>query len=142
VHINGRTQSNFVGLSNGTVYDIASYDRSQPAVTRKMALAVTNAAGSVLFLKSDAGKSVTYKVLLLSVSNSGADRYSEYVVASDNSGSPASNWSIVPVLLGSSTVAGRLVITGSGDVEIRGNSVASVDIVAVILKLSNNRIYT
>jgi len=139
LHINGRTPSNFIGLSANTFDTLALYDSSSPETTRKLAKGVTNVSGGVLFLQAEAGLTVTYKVSLFSVSNSGADRYSEYIIASDTAASALSSWSIAPVILGSSTFAGRLVLNG-GNIEVRNNSGASNDVLAVITKLSNTRI--
>jgi hypothetical protein len=140
IRVDGRTPSNFA-IPSSQRAELATLFQSDLPIRRAYASGVSNSVGVIILNQADAGRGRVYKIMLSNPDNSGADRYSEYVAVASPAASPSSSWTIAPIVEGSSTVAGRLVVNGSGHIEARGNSVAVTDIEAVMTQITNTTIY-
>lgn len=120
IDINGITPINYTGIASATNIDLMRFIKTSKKTQTRYFTGVSNAATQVLFEKYQAGRAKTLRASIVNYDNAGSNRYSEYILTCDSGLSATGNWVIQPVVEGT-TVSGRLLLDGSGNVILSSN---------------------
>lgn len=141
IHFIGATPWNFTALPAAQLGRLTKYVVSPSKYENFFAEGVTNTNGHVIKTKALGGKSMTFRVSVINVTNNGPGRYSEYILTSTQTQAPNASWYVEPIIEGDSTVAGRVSVDEAGDVVVKANSGAASDFAVVVETISRNEAY-
>lgn len=135
ISVDGIQPINFSGIPNASKYELARFFVTRPPVIYRADNSVSTASPSIILEKKEAGRGRCWKVFVHNQSNPGTDRYSEYFVTSNAGQAPNSVFSILPIIEGASTVAGRVGVDGLGNLTMFPNSGTATSLVCEIQQM-------
>ena len=120
----GLMPQNYDGLSRNEIGRLAQYVNTPPPIVYNRATGVTNVVSAVItqLTANQLRNGGIWKIKLNNSDNPGADRYCEYVLSGDAAGTTLS---LVSIILGSSTVAPRVSVSGSTFIILTNGSTSS-----------------